>query len=179
MVTRLDRLARLTRDLSEDDGRRAFDAGRARRASGVRARVDPRPHWRRPERGEGAWGRAWDAPSSSPHTNGAKRFAAGTGADRSATSPAAKTSTQHDFTTHGVTLRTTGSDGYECFQEYNDGCCKPTHRRCPVLIGDTVITSSDPIASSITVPTVRTLPPLQKPITDFVRKIYIIEKRRL
>jgi hypothetical protein len=47
----------------------------------------------------------------------------------------------------------------------------------PALIGDTVITSSDPTASSITVPTVRTLPPLRKPITDFVRKIYIIEKR--
>ena len=47
----------------------------------------------------------------------------------------------------------------------------------PVLIGDTVITSSEPGASSIAVPTVRTLPPLRRPITAFRRKIYIIEKR--
>src|SRR5262249_33319718 len=47
----------------------------------------------------------------------------------------------------------------------------------PALIGDSVITSSDPSANSINVPTVRTLPPLRKPITDFVRKVYIIEKR--
>jgi hypothetical protein len=47
----------------------------------------------------------------------------------------------------------------------------------PTLIGDTVITSDDPNAKSITVPTVKMLPPLRKPITDFLRKVYIIEKR--
>jgi hypothetical protein len=47
----------------------------------------------------------------------------------------------------------------------------------PVLIGDTVITSRDPSESSITVPTVRTLPSMRRPITAFCRKVYIIEKR--
>jgi hypothetical protein len=47
----------------------------------------------------------------------------------------------------------------------------------PALIGDRVITSSDPSDSSVTVPTVRTLPPLRQPIIDFCRKVYIIEKR--
>ena len=47
----------------------------------------------------------------------------------------------------------------------------------PVIIGDTVITSSDPSAVSITVPTIKTLPPLRRPITGFCRKVYIIEKR--
>jgi hypothetical protein len=49
--------------------------------------------------------------------------------------------------------------------------------RVPVLIGDTVITSSEPGTSSITVPTIKTLPPLRRPITGFCRKVYIIEKR--
>ena len=47
----------------------------------------------------------------------------------------------------------------------------------PVLIGDVVITSSDPSEKSIDVPTVHTLPSLRRPITAFRRKVYIIEKR--
>jgi hypothetical protein len=47
----------------------------------------------------------------------------------------------------------------------------------PVLIGDTVITSSDPSEISINVPTVLSLPSLRRPITAFRRKVYIIEKR--
>ena len=77
MVTRLDRLARSTRDLlntlaaiagrkarfpfsrrcmgRHHHGARPFDADRLRRAGGVRARVDPRPHRRRtrPRHGNG------------------------------------------------------------------------------------------------------------------------------
>jgi hypothetical protein len=47
----------------------------------------------------------------------------------------------------------------------------------PVLIGDTVITSTDLRESSVPVPTVSVLPPMRRPITGFCRKVHIIEKR--
>jgi hypothetical protein len=92
MVTRLDRLARSTRDLLNtlaamtvkkagfrslaDVGRydyraRAFDADRPRRAGGVRARIDPRSHRRRPGAGQGA--RAELGPTLQAHPASAGR----------------------------------------------------------------------------------------------------------
>ena len=76
MVTRLDRLARSTRDLlntlaqiadkrrglslawrhmgGHHDAARALDADGSRRPGGVRARIDPRAHRRRPRARQGA-----------------------------------------------------------------------------------------------------------------------------
>ena len=89
LVTRLDRLARSTRDLlntlaadrrqgrafpfpwrhmgGHHDGARAADFDRARRACGVRARVDPRSHRRRPQARRGERRQAW--PQADPHAS--------------------------------------------------------------------------------------------------------------
>jgi len=47
----------------------------------------------------------------------------------------------------------------------------------PVLIGDTLITTREEGAQSVSVPTVQALPPLERPISGFCRKVYIINKR--
>src|SRR5216684_4023630 len=84
-VTRLDRLARPTRDLLNTlaaiTGKKAgfrsladawaFDADRARRTGGVRARIDPLPHWRRPRAGQSA--RAELGPTLQAHPASAER----------------------------------------------------------------------------------------------------------
>ena len=46
----------------------------------------------------------------------------------------------------------------------------------PVVIGDAILTTVEPGATSIEVPTTETLPKLKQPISGFCRKVYIIDK---
>ena len=102
MVTRLDRLARSTRDLlnmlatitGKGAGFRSLGDtwadtttahGRLmltvlRRACRVRARIDPRPHRRRPRTRQGATASKWAASRSSPPTRSARRSSGATAA---------------------------------------------------------------------------------------------------
>ena len=115
-VTRLDRLARSSRDLLNTlaaiTGKKAgfksigdtwantttshgrLDADRAWRAGGVRARFNPHAHWR----GAGRRTRPKNGPrSNSPITRSARPSSAATKARRSPTSPAATTSALRRF----------------------------------------------------------------------------------
>jgi hypothetical protein len=47
----------------------------------------------------------------------------------------------------------------------------------PVLIGDTVLTTTEEGAKSIAVPTVERLPALKMPISGFCRKVYIMDRK--
>jgi hypothetical protein len=124
-VTRLDRLARSTRELlntlaaitgkkagfrsladawaDTTTGARAFDADRPRRAGGVRARVDPRPHRRRPGAGEGA--RAKLGPTFQAHPTPAQRSDSPPRPGRNAHRhrPQLQRSPEYDFPAHGMT----------------------------------------------------------------------------
>ena len=118
MVTRLDRLARSTRDLLNTlaaiTGKKAgfrslADAWADTTTAHGRLMLTVlgglaefereliRARTARAGRVPRRTGRAWADPSSSPRTSGARRFAAVTGAKRLATSPAATTSTRARF----------------------------------------------------------------------------------
>jgi resolvase-like protein len=118
MVTRLDRLARSTPsrqssakkpgfDLSPTHGptrhgTRAFDADRARRAGGVRTRIDPRPHWRRPRASQGA--RAELGPTLQAHPASAERGDSPSRPGRNAHRhrPQLQRPPEYDFPAHGL-----------------------------------------------------------------------------
>jgi hypothetical protein len=131
MVTRLDHLARSTRDLlntlasitgkeggfrsladavgRHHNGARAFDADRARRAGGVREGIDPRPHRRRPGAGEGA--RAELGPTLQAHPAPAGRSGSPPRPWRTAQRhrPQLQRPPEYDFSIDGVTRSVTHS----------------------------------------------------------------------
>jgi hypothetical protein len=122
MVTRLDRVARSTRDLlntlaaitGKKAGFRSLADAWADTTTAhgrlmltvlgrVRARIDPRPHWRRPRAGEGA--RAELGPTFQAHPAPAQRSGSPPRPGRIAQRhrPHLQRPPEHDFTTDGVT----------------------------------------------------------------------------